>query len=205
MALRRSAFALFGLVALAAPAKAQISFPPQTLTAGQGILLNGNTISATTPTPTDGGAPISAAQAVTTVQGAGIIPTPIVTIPPAPTAAGLAGSGLTYIPGNAAVMTLCRRTATVTDSSGNFTVTWAIPLVSLTPWADVGPVWNSTTTPPICWVMTASNTVLTGHCLATTTTALNLTIVTAGLTLSPFSATQPSALPVKVHSCEPSQ
>ena len=147
-------------------------------------------------------APYTDAQAQAAV--AGLIPQPLGTVPPAPTPGGLAGSGLTYVPGNAATLTLCRRTSVTTDGTGGFTVTWAVNLVSSTPWGGAEPIWNATTMPPICWIKTISASGMTGQCTTTQTTALNLSIVTAGLTLNPFGGGA-AALAVKVHACEPTQ
>ena len=172
----------FAFALVAAPALAQPAFP------------------AAPPSnaPTDYGTPISAAQAQA------LMPQPSGTAPANPAPAPLAGAATTFLRGDAVLPSLCRRTTVVTASDGSFSVAWATPLNSATPWAGVDPIWASTSLPPICWMQSISSGGVTGKCVQTQTTSLTTALVTLGMTVNPFGAGA-SGLTVKAHACEPTQ
>ena len=154
--------------------------------------------------PSDGGPPVSAAQA------AALMPQPSTSIPPGPTPSGAAGVAPTYQPSDAIPPSLCRRTSTTTATDGTFAVTWKdskgnpLPLISNNPWAGVDPIWASASMPPICWMITATAAAVTGKCVQTQTTTVTTALVTSGLTVNPFGGGA-AGLQVKVHACEPTQ
>lgn len=141
------------------------------------------------------------AATLSAVQAA--MPTPYGSIPPGPTPSGSAGSGNSFLPGNATQITQSRSTTVTTNSSGAFSVTWTVPLNSATPVVNLIPVNPSSTTATICNVSVRSASAVSGQCWTISPTTLSLSIVTAGLVVGPSAAA--SGIPVMVFAREPTQ
>lgn len=125
---------------------------------------------------------------LTVPQPGSTIPTEIV--------GGTAGvATATFMRSDAKPSRITRSVVVTTDGSGNFSVTWSTALSSA-PVVDL--TWvNSAAMPITCELTTdPTTTTVAGRCKQSQSTALNLSIITAGLTLNPFNA---GASGVKVH------
>lgn len=130
------------------------------------------------------------------------MPTPVATIPPGPAGNGITGSGLGYVPGNAAQRQGVQRINIVTDASGNWAVTWATSFLSATPTVAVNPLNTSAVTngPTICNVITRNATTASGRCWQTGTALVILSLNVLGSYVTPT-----TGMPIMVVAAEPTQ
>lgn len=135
------------------------------------------------------------------VDGSTLGPAATGTIPSSGSSTGSIGSAGTYIPGNAASRIAVQRTTVVTDSSGNWSVTWATPFVSSTPTVNPIPLNPTATTPYNCNVVTRNSTTATGKCWQLT----SQTVALISLTISLAPSNAPSSVNVMVIGAEPTQ
>lgn len=136
---------------------------------------------------------------VATIMAA--MPQPLATIPLGPQAAGISGSGLTYVPGNAQQRQAVQRTVTNTDASGNFSVTWVTSFISSTPTVVVEAGNPSGTNAIQCNWQTRSSTNVTGKCWQVNTSLIALLGIT--ITIAPSIPT--TNTPISVIMAEPTQ
>lgn len=153
-----------------------------------------------------GGSGVTQAQmtsAISTSQSAimALMPQPLVSIPLGPNAAGVTGSGLTYVPGNAQQRQAVQRTVTNTDASGNFAVTWATSFLSSTPTVVVEAGNPSGTNAINCNWQTRSSSNVTGKCWQVNTSLVSL----LGITITVAPSTPAVATPISVIMAEPTQ
>lgn len=115
------------------------------------------------------------------------IPTPLAAVPPGPNGAGAVGSGLSYVPGNAAQKQTVQRTTVVTDASGNWSVTWNTAFVSSSPVINPQPINATPTNPIACNTTSRSATAAAGKCWtgATNTNALLSLVISLAPTATP--------------------
>ncbi len=150
-----------------------------------------------------------AANAPAIAAVASAIPTPYTSTPVAPTPAGTAGTGGTYLPGNAAVPSLTRATTVTTGAGGAFSVTWATPLVSATPVINLIPI-NTGSQPVICNVTARSASAVSGSCSTAQTTSLaavtvvGISVAVGSQTVAPTTAAA-AGMSVMVFGREPTQ
>lgn len=145
-----------------------------------------------------GGGGVSQAQLNAVIAS---MPTPLVTVPPGPSAAGVTGSGLNYVPGNAQQRQAVQRTVANTDASGNFAVTWATSFISSTPTVTVTAGNPSGTNGVICNWQTRSATNVTGKCWQTNTALIAL----LGITITVAPTIPATSTPISVIMAEPTQ
>ena len=111
-------------------------------------------------------------------------PAPATAIPPSETVPGAIGTDVTkYATADHIHPRISRMNVVSTDSSGSWSITWSTVMAS-TPGVFVIPI-NSGDMPVTCNVVTRSTTGASGKCWNGQTTLLNLSIVTAGLTVTP--------------------
>lgn len=130
-----------------------------------------------------------------------VMPQPLVAVPPGPNAAGVAGSGLTYVPGNAQQRQAVQRTTLNTDASGNWSVTWATSFISTTPTVIVeagNPAGANSIT---CNWRVRSASGASGFCQQTNTALVAL----LGITITVAPNTPATATPISVIMAEPTQ
>lgn len=120
---------------------------------------------------------------ISSVSSPAAPPAPASTIPQSELVSGSVGTSTDYMRADARLPRITRVAIVTTDGSGNWSVTWSSALAA-TPVVLAIPV-SSGTQPVMCVVATASTTTATGKCWVGQTTVLNLSIVTAGLTLNP--------------------
>lgn len=140
--------------------------------------------------------PYSDPQAVQAVQSANIIPTPANAITPMGTLSGALGTSNRYVPQDAVPLTPVQAENDVLATNCTFSHTFSRPFASASPIVSVRVVASGLTQPFPCEVFTRTTTSVTGKCFQGQTTTLNLSIVTAGLSLAPFQATTCTALPL---------
>lgn len=131
------------------------------------------------PQPTDGGVPISAAQAQA------LQTPPCAVIPASDTLNGSMPVGGCYVDATSTRPTVVQAAKVTTDTSANWSVTWAKPFQSATPYVHAEPI-ASTSLPINCSVFSATQTGANGRCFQTTTTTLGGTITSIqGTVISP--------------------
>lgn len=133
------------------------------------------------------------------------IPQPTVIVPAQPLGTGSTGTAGFYTPPDASPRLVFQGTNVVTDSSGNWTVSWATSYVSSSPLVLAKAVVSSTFNTITCEVSARSSSTASGWCRQATPTLLNLSIVTTGLTLNPFANLPATGTAVMVFSREPTQ
>lgn len=118
-------------------------------------------------------------------------------LPPSEAVGGAVGTAGVAMRADAQIPRITRAAVAVTDASGNWTTTWATPLAS-TPLVLPIPIMSGGATQPInCAPVTISATAASGKCWTGQTALLNLSIITAGLTLNP-NATAPAGISVQI-------
>lgn len=130
-----------------------------------------------------------------------VMPQPLGTVPLGPNAAGVGGSGLSYVPGNAQQRQAVQRTVALTDASGNITVTWATSFLSSTPTVVIEAGNPGGTNGIICNWTARSASGMTGKCWQTVTSLIAL----LGITITVAPAAPASNTPVSVIMAEPTQ
>lgn len=123
-------------------------------------------------------------------------------VPPGETVAGSIGSANMAMRADARPPRLTRATTVTTASGGTFSGTWDAPLVGtptivLTPIAANASIDCQLTSAP-------TSTTFAGRCWTAQTTSLNLTLITAGLTLNPMTNTA-AGVQVQVIAIPPTQ
>ena len=123
---------------------------------------------------------------------AAAVPQPCGTVPASDTLNGSVGSGC-YAPGSAARPTSVQAGNTVTDSSGNWSITFARPFNSAVPFIRAEPAAISPGSPMQCNWSARSATGASGFCdkLQTTTLGATLTAI-LGFVVTPFSPAVPN-------------
>lgn len=112
------------------------------------------------------------------------------------------GSSTDYMRADAVLPRITRAATVTTDATGNWSVTWATPLLA-TP--TVLPIAiNAGSQPVSCNVITRSTTAATGRCWTAQSSLLNLGIVTAGLSILPY-ANSAAGVQVQVIALPPTQ
>lgn len=129
------------------------------------------------------------------------VPQPLPSVPPGPNAAGAVGSGLVYVPGNAAQRQAVQRAVANTDASGNFSITWATNFISSTPTVTVTAGNPSGTNGIICNWQTRNASGVTGKCWQTNTSLIAL----LGITITVAPTTPATNTPISVIMAEPTQ
>lgn len=125
----------------------------------------------------------------------------------APTTNGTAGDAgsKTFVPANAAQILVVQAVNTTTDGSGNWSVTFGQAFQGATPIISAFPIVAPGATQPMtCNVTARSQTTAAGKCFSGQTVVLNLSIITAGLTLNP-NALVSSGTAVMIIGREPTQ
>jgi hypothetical protein len=141
------------------------------------------------------------------------MPTPYASVPPGPNGLGTAQpSDKTYVPGNAMQRQGVMRTTLLTDSGGNWTVTWAnsFAFLSSTPTVVVEAGNPSGSQPIACNWQTRSATGAAGKCWQANTSVLSVTaavLALSGLSATVNAFTNPPAAntPISVIMAEPTQ
>lgn len=123
------------------------------------------------------------------------MPQPAQVIPQTEAVGGAVGSTTSYMRADAKIPRITRAATLTTAGDGTFSATWAQalaapPTVSLT--------WVNTGASPVTCELTAAPTAtaVQGKCKGAQTSLLNLSIITAGLTLNPFNS---GAAGISVH------
>lgn len=130
----------------------------------------------------------SQSQPMTPTDVQALIPPFSDTVPPSEMVGGSTGSTATIRRGDAANPRITRSTTVVTGAGGTFSGTWSTPLSSATPVLVLTPIAASSSID--CQLTSAPNaTTFAGRCWTAQTTLLNLSIITAGLTLNPMTTT----------------
>lgn len=115
-----------------------------------------------------------------------VMPTPFTSVPLGPSAGGVAGSGLFYVPGNAAQRQSVQKFRAQTLSDGTWSVTWSTPFQSSAPIVSTNPLNpnGATNGPVVCNVFTAVAATATGRCWqnGSLLTVLGLTVLGAPIT-----------------------
>lgn len=115
-----------------------------------------------------------------------MLPQPASAVPPAETVAGSAGAGLTYRRGDAVQPRITRSTTCTLDGTASCSVTWTTAMSGGTPTISITPI-NAGSNPIACNLTSAPTTTTVAiKCWISQTTLLNLSLITAGLTLQPF-------------------
>ena len=114
-----------------------------------------------------------------------VVPTPASTTPPANTPAGIAGVARTYTPSDATAPSLTRSARATTASDGSFSVTWQVPLASANPVAPNPAPINVGNQAILCNYTSVTAVGLAGKCWTIQNTALTLSAITSGVTISP--------------------
>lgn len=135
--------------------------------------------------PTVGG--VSQAYVDNAIAGVmAVVPTPLAAVPPGPNAAGVAGSGLAYVPGNAAQRQSVQKFRAQTLADGTWSVTWNTAFQSANPIVTASPLNpnGATNGPVVCNVFTAVSATATGRCWqnGSLLTVLGLTVLGAPVT-----------------------
>lgn len=110
------------------------------------------------------------------------MPQPAAVSPQAEIVGGALGSSSTYMRSDAKIPRISRSAVVVTDGSGNWTVTWSTALPGASVVLPI-PI-NSGVQPATCNVVTSTVSGASGRCWQAQSTLLNLSIITAGLTLN---------------------
>lgn len=117
---------------------------------------------------------------------------------------GSPGSVPCYVSSDATRPTSVQAANVITDSSGNWSVTWARPFNSSTPVINPLPV-NTGTLPILCNVVARSASGASGKCWQSTTNTLPGTLASiGGMVVNPFGTTAGSAA-VMIIGREPTQ
>lgn len=107
------------------------------------------------------------------------------TVPPTEAVTPAAGTAPTIRRGDAVAPRITRSTTVVTQSGGTFSGTWATPLANPNPVVTLTPIAANASID--CQLTAAPTTTgFQGRCWTAQTTTLNLSIITAGLTLNPM-------------------
>lgn len=130
-------------------------------------------------------------------------PMPADAVPPSETVAGQIGAMDRYAREDHTHPRITRSTTVLTDASGNWSVTWSSAMMA-TP--TVFPLAvNAGAQPITCNVATRTTTGATGRCwTASSGSLLNLSIITAGLTVLPY-GNSAAGVQVQVIAIPPSQ
>lgn len=130
-------------------------------------------------------------------------PQPSSTVPNPEGVGGAVGSSVEFMRADATLPRITRSTTVLTDASGNWSVTWSMAMMA-TP--TVFPIAvNSGAQPISCNVATRTTTGATGRCwTASSGSLLNLSIITAGLTVLPY-GNSAAGVQVQVIAIPPSQ
>lgn len=112
-------------------------------------------------------------------------PVPADTVPMVEAVGGAVGSQQTYRRGDSVQPRITRASVVTTDGSGNWSVSWASPVPGSQAVTALLPI-NAGTQPASCNVTTSTVNGASGKCWVAQSTLLNLGIITAGLTLTPF-------------------
>ncbi len=132
------------------------------------------------------------------------LPSPCAAVPSADTLLGSAGSSGCFTPNDATRPTVVQAANVVTDSSGNWSVTWARPFNSAMPVVNPLPV-NTGSLPIMCNVVARSAIGASGKCWQSTANTLPSTLASlAGMVVNPFGTTAASAA-VMIIGREPTQ
>lgn len=132
------------------------------------------------------------------------VPSACGAIPAPDTLNGSAGSSGCYTPRDATRATAVQAVNVMTDSAGNWSLTWARPFTSAQPVVNPLPV-NTGTLPILCNVAARSAISASGRCWQSTATTLPATVTSLlGLVVSPF-GTAASNASVMVIAREPTQ
>ena len=86
------------------------------------------------------------------------------TVPPAEAVGGSAGSASTCLRSDAKLPRITRAGVVVTDSSGNYTITWSTPLPAAPVTLPIPMIPTGGTQPIICLPSTSTTTGATGRC-----------------------------------------
>lgn len=171
-----------GFFVLCSPAYAGISYPPYT----------------------DSQAVVAAQQAGMVTQS--VLPPVCSSVPNSDSLLGTIGSQPACTPpSDSSRPTAVQRANTTLDSNCNWTVTFQRAFTSSNPIIHANVILSGASSPIPCIVISRSTTVQSGKCFPAQTTALNLSVITAGLTLSPFSVICTNGTPVMVVGAEPTQ
>lgn len=132
------------------------------------------------------------------------MPGPCGTIPAPDTLLGSPGSSTCYTPNDATRPTVVQAANVVTDSSGNWSVTWARPFASAMPIVNPLPV-NTGSLPILCNVVTRSASSASGKCWQSTANTLPSALASlAGMVINPF-GTMAASAGVMIIGREPTQ
>lgn len=132
-------------------------------------------------------------------------PTPYSGIPAGHSTNGTAGTANTYVPSDAAPKLDIQSANTTLATDCTWSVTFGQTFTSSSPIVHASVIQASPTQPIPCIVGTRSSTAANGKCFPAQNTLLNLSIITAGLTLAPFASTCTNGTPVMVVGREPTQ
>lgn len=131
------------------------------------------------------------------------MPLPSTAAPPAETPGGALGSSMRYRRADDVQPRITRATTVTTAADGTFSGTWAMAL-SAAPTIIMTPI-NAGSQPIQCNLTSApTTTTFAGKCWTAQTTLLNLSIITAGLTLAPATASS-AGVSVQVIAIPPTQ
>ncbi len=133
------------------------------------------------------------------------IPVPATTAQLMPTLNGTVGTSNQYQPIDAAPISQVQTANTTLGTDCTWSVTFQRAFLTSTPIVHANVQLSAGATQPVpCAVISRSTTTQSGKCFPGQTATLNLSIVTAGLTLSPFASTC-TTMPVMVVAREPTQ
>lgn len=167
--------AALALALLAAPAAAQVVVAPPAPASSVDTTARSAAAAAQAAADSANAAAASAAAAV---------PQPANATPPMEMVGGQTGSQVRYAREDHTHPRITRAAVVTTDSSGNWSVTWASPLAS-SPTVLPVPV-NATTQPVICNVATRTTTGATGRCWLARTLPATILTLTALLSFDLF-------------------
>lgn len=147
-------------------------------------------------------AQISNPGGVSVEQVQALMPQPASTIPANEQVGGAVGAATEYMRSDAKIPRITRAATVVTDASGNWSVTWATPLL-VTPAVIPLPV-NPGTQPIVCNVSTSTTTGATGSCWQARTLPAVIGLLTVLLNYSVFT-TPPTGTQVQLVALPPTQ
>jgi hypothetical protein len=134
------------------------------------------------------------------------IPTPASTIPNMGPLNGSTGTAATYVPSDSHIPLPSQYINTTVAANCTWSVTFARTMTTSSPIVIAQLLLPSGATLPIpCQALARSATGASGLCFPAQTTTLNLSIITAGLNLSPFGTTCTAGTPVMVAASENTQ
>lgn len=130
------------------------------------------------------------------------VPDPASSTPVPEVVGGAVGSAVTYMRSDAVIPRISRATTVTTTTGGVFSGTWATALAA-TPNIVLVPVYTGVGNATCFLTAAPTTTTFAGKCTTDQSALLNLSIVTAGLTIGPIAS--PTGMSVQVFAIPPTQ